>query len=92
MQVFKKAFLMFVLCATCACTPYSSPERHMWSSYLNGASFTDMTEMSRVAKRPVYLGAGGQLVNSKVASTGILEYGDKITNDNIIATQYMADL
>lgn len=60
--------------------------------YLNGASFTDMTEISRVAKRPVYLGAGGQLIGTATESSEIMEYGDKVTNDNIVATQYMAKL
>ena len=75
----------------CACAPYSSPERYTWSQYLNGASFTDMTEMSRVAKRPVFLGAGGKLITSENAPAD-LAYGDKATNDNIIARQYMATL
>ena len=43
---------------------------------MRGASFTDMTETSRVAKRPVYLGAGGELIlNAEKPTT--LEYGDK---------------
>lgn len=75
----------------CACAPYSSPERYTWPQYLNGASFTDMTEMSRVAKRPVFLGAGGKLITSENAPAD-LTYGDKATNDNIIARQYMATL
>ncbi|MBQ8042252.1 MAG: OmpA family protein [Alphaproteobacteria bacterium] len=75
----------------CACVPYSSPERYTWSQYLNGASFTDMTEMSRVAKRPVFLGAGGKLITSENAPAD-LAYGDKVANDNVIARQYMATL
>ena len=75
-----------------ACAPYRSPERYTWMQYLNGASFTDMTEMSRIAKRPVYLGAGGQLINSATDAPDALEYGDKVANDNAIATQYMAKL
>ena len=75
-----------------ACAPYSSPERYTWSQYLNGASFTDMTEISRVAKRPVYLGAGGKLIGDATEISEKLEYGDKTTNDNIVATQYMAKL
>ena len=75
-----------------ACTPYSSPDRATWSRYLNGASFTDMTEFSRVAKRPVFLGAGGRLISSAVDTSSTLDYGDKTVNDNIIATQYMSQL
>lgn len=75
-----------------ACAPYSSPPRNTWSQYLSGASFTDMTEMSRVAKRPVFLGAGGVLVTDAVGDNAKMDYGDKITNDNAIATGYMARL
>lgn len=92
MKAKKLSLLLFVLGAMSGCTPYSSPERYTWMQYLNGASFTDMTEISRVAKRPVYLGAGGKLLNSATTTPDAMEYGDKATNDNIIATQYMAKL
>ena len=85
-----KLFLLLSLIT--ACTPYSSPDRHTWSNYLNGASFTDMTETARIAKRPVYLGAGGRLLSSDVKPSADMEYGDKIANDNLIARQYMATL
>lgn len=75
-----------------ACAQYISPARDTWSQYLNGVSFTDMTEISRVAKRPVYLGAGGQLIENAVKTADAFDYGDKITNDNMIAKQYMAQL
>ena len=88
MKVYKIASLLFLLCG---CMSYSSPDRNTWFDYLNGASFTDMTEMSRVAKRPVFLGAGGKLITSENAPAD-LTYGDKATNDNIIARQYMATL
>ena len=88
-----KTFLQSLfICAMSACAPYRSPERYTWMQYLNGASFTDMTEMSRVAKRPVYLGAGGQLINSATDAPDALAYGDKVANDNAVATQYMAKL
>ena len=69
--------------------PYTSPNRSTWATYLNGASFTDMTEMSRVAKRPVYLGSGGRLVNDAVKAPDAMDYGDKAANDNAVAVQYM---
>lgn len=74
------------------CMPYSSPDRQMWKHLLNGASFTDMTEIARMAKRPVYLGAGGKLIGDAVNINEKLDYGDKITNDNIVATQYMTQV
>ena len=87
---FIKIFLPIVCIS--ACTTYSSPPRQTWANYLNGASFTDMNEMSRIAKRPVYLGAGGQLISAVVKPDAQMEYGDKITNDNLVARQYMANL
>lgn len=75
-----------------ACMPYSSPDRSLWPQYLNGVSWTDMTEIARVAKRPVYLGAGGQLVDDVVKQSESMTYGDKTTNDNLVATQYMKSL
>ncbi len=84
--------MALLVCALGACMPYTSPNRSTWARHLNGASFTDMTEMSRVAKRPVYLGAGGRLVNDAVKASDAMDYGDKTTNDNAIATQYMMTL
>jgi len=92
MNKLKSILALSLLSVLGACMPYTSPDRQTWSQYLNGASFTDMTEMSRVAKRPVYLGAGGQLVGNAVDADDALSYGDKATNDNIIATQYMKNL
>lgn len=78
--------------ACAACITYHSPDRTTWRNYLNGASFTDMTEMSRVAKRPVFLGAGGKLLSSEDAKNIKLEYGDKIANDNAYSVYYMSKL
>ena len=51
-----------------------------------------MTEMSRVAKRPVYLGAGGKLITAVANPGADMAYGDKASNDNLLARQYMANL
>lgn len=72
--------------------PYRSPDRAQWSGYLNGASFIDMTEVSRTAKRPIFLGAGGKVLSEVVSASNALEYGDKNVNDNVVATKYMSDL
>lgn len=85
----KKILFLILLCS---CAPYRTPDRAQWADYLNGASFTDMTEMSRIAKRPVYLGDGGKLVSSVVKTSSSFEYGDKATNDNMLVVQYMSDL
>ncbi len=70
---------------------YHSPARNTWSQYLRGASFTDMTETARIAKRPVFLGAGGKLI-SQIDTPVALDYGDKVQNDNAISVKYMANL
>ena len=92
MNGFKKAFFLVALSIVTGCAPYSSPQRATWKNYLNGASFTDMTEMSRVAKRPVYLGAGGKLISAATQAGANMEYGDKVSNDNMVATHYMSQL
>ena len=92
MQIKNIILSTFIIGTIGACVQYNSPDRYTWSAYLNGASFTDMTETSRVAKRPVYLGAGGRLVADAVNASKTLDYGDKATNDNAIATQYMATI
>lgn len=90
MKQYSVLFLLFVLFSGCA--PYASPNRASWSEYLRGVSFTDMTDTARIAKRPVFLGAGGHLISEYVAQTPDMSYGDKVTNDNILARQYMAEL
>ena len=70
---------------------YHSPDRSTWGTYLRGASLSDMTEPARVAKRPVYMGAGGKLILSENVPAA-MEYGDKNASDNAIVLQYMANL
>ncbi|MBD5388630.1 OmpA family protein [bacterium] len=81
---------IFFLCLMCgACGGYHSPARSTWPTYLAGASMTDMTDAARVAKRPVYLGAGGRLVGDVVAAA---QYGNKADADNAAAVSYMSGL
>ena len=75
--------------ALVGCAPYASPPRNTWGQHLAGASMTDMTDAARVAKRPVYLGAGGRLINT---TSGASQYGDKAANDNAAAVAYMTQL
>lgn len=91
MKNINKSILFLCSLIITGCMQYHSPDRDTWAYYLNGASFTDMTEMSRIAKRPVYLGAGGKLVTEQNASPQ-MDYGDKITNDNSVSVKYMAEL
>lgn len=91
MNVRNKIFIALCTILVTGCVKYSSPDHSQWGTYLRGASFTDMTEMSRVAKRPVYLGAGGTLVTAD-AQNAKLDYGDKAANDNAVSLNYMSNL
>ena len=89
MKINKLLLLLPLLLFSCA--GYVTPPHDTWGTYLRGASFTDMTEVAKVAKRPVYLGAGGKIIGSNTATVK-LEYGDKVANDNSVAKEYMAAL
>lgn len=91
MSIRNKIFFVICVIFITGCAKYSSPDHTQWGTYLRGASFTDMTEVSRVAKRPVYLGAGGVLVTADTQNAK-LEYGDKATNDNAVSLNYMSRL
>jgi outer membrane protein OmpA-like peptidoglycan-associated protein len=80
-----------VLFVLTSCATYSTPPRDAWSDYLRGASFADMTAEAKIAKRPVYMGAGGAFVDRDVSAVK-LDYGDKQSNDNIMSVTYMANL
>ena len=90
MQI-KKYILFATIFLMAGCIQYHSPARNTWSQYLRGASFTDMTETARIAKRPVFLGAGGKLI-SQIDAPATLDYGDKVQNDNAVSVNYMANL
>ncbi len=90
MRIKDVLFFGFICAMLGACVAYHSPARNTWPQYLAGASLSDMTEAARVAKRPVYLGAGGKLVTqTNPEDAAALSYGDKITNDNAVSLQYM---
>lgn len=93
MHIIKTIFYTILFTTLTSCMPYTSPDRQTWHSYLNGASFTDMTELSRTAKKPVFLGAGGKTISDTIENMSYeMEYGDKNQNDNIVARQYMSGL
>lgn len=88
----KKIVALIFSCLLGACTAYVSPARDTWSQYLIGASFSDMSDTARIAKRPVYLGAGGRLVLSDDVTKPVSNYGDKLSNDNARVIKYMSEL
>ena len=79
----KKYWFVFLFCLV-GCAAYKTPERDTWPQYLHGASFIDMTETARIAKKPVFQGAGGRTVSQVQTKTYLDEYGDKSLNDNAI--------
>ena len=88
-RIFRYLLLSVILCG---CATYTSPHRTAWPQYLNGVSFTDMTDTARIAKKPIYLGAGGKLtLNTKILEKQS-EYGDKTSNDNNALVWYMSKL
>ncbi len=95
MNKFKISFLFISVLCIAGCMQYHSPDRATWGQILRGASVTDMTETSRIAKRQVLLGAGGRTVaNSDINNNAgaRAEYGDKTTNDNMALLGYMSSL
>ena len=90
MKLYRITILSILILVT-GCMQYHSPARNTWPQYLRGASFTDMTETARIAKRPVFLGAGGKLISS-IDTPVAAEYGDKVQNDTTTSINYMANL
>ncbi len=86
--------LNFVFVSLClsGCLQYHSPSHDMWNKYLYGASFTDMTETSRTAKMPVYMGRGGKIITQTGELSEKMQYGDKNAIDNTVLINYMANL
>ncbi|MDR2412920.1 MAG: OmpA family protein [Rickettsiales bacterium] len=91
--LFKKAAMLSccLLAAAClwACARYSTPARDTWAAYLRGASFSDMTAEAKIAKMPVYLGAGGERIKTDEAE--IRNYG-KEPDANQVVLRYMENL
>lgn len=88
-----KRFLFGFLAITfLGCAPYTSPERATWGQYLYGASFTDMNDAARTAKKPIFLGDGGRTVMDAMPPATVMEYGDKNQNENAMYLAYMGEL
>ena len=89
MKINKFIFISILLSG---CLQYHSPERDTWNKYLYGASFTDMTDVARTAKMPIYMGHGGQIITASGELSTKMQYGDKNNIDNTILVNYMAEL
>ncbi|MBO4745757.1 MAG: OmpA family protein [Alphaproteobacteria bacterium] len=88
----KNKILSLLCVLLVACAQYKSPERSTWPTYLHGVSFTDMSESARIAKKPIYLGAGGRTVVDAVGNRPELDYGNKSQNEAAASVGYMSEL
>ena len=71
---------------------YHSPAHETWSTYLRGASFSEMSETAKIAKLPVYMGHGGKRITANGELSPNMQYGDKNSIDTAILMKYMSDL
>lgn len=88
----KKIILGVFAIMLSGCFQYHSPERNEWGRHLYGASFTDMTEETKTAKLPVYMGNGGKIVKQTGEISDKMQYGDKNDIDNSVLINYMSKL
>ncbi len=87
----KKNIFVFCLLLT-SCAGYVSPPRSDWGNYLRGASFAEMTPTAIIAKRPVYLGAGGDVISPEQPAAGNYGTEPKPSDVNPAVLRYMAEL
>ena len=59
-----KKLLVLLLLVACA---YRTPDRSEWPAILRGASFDPLTPELRIAKRPLFLDAGGRVISMEAA-------------------------
>ena len=91
-MIIKRLFLIGVCMLGIGCVQYHSPSHDTWATYLNGASFSDMTDTARTAKLPIYMGHGGKIVTANGELSSNMQYGDKNDIDNQTLIKYMSDL
>lgn len=88
-----KKFIIFASIFTMvACARYQTPPRETWAEHLAGASFMEMTETGRIAKKPIFQGAGGRLIPEIVKTQPNMDYGDKVLNDSALYLDYMTKM
>jgi outer membrane protein OmpA-like peptidoglycan-associated protein len=72
-----KKILLFLALSGCA---YVTPPRNEWSTILNGTSFDPMTPTLKIAKKPLYEGAGGFVIAQKSKSKYMVDLENKLEN------------
>ena len=87
--------IIFILSFTIlgACVAYQTPARTQWPEILRGATFAEMTDTMKIAKRPVFLGGGGKIIK-KSGIQGKNQYGEEPSPANLdpALVKYMASL
>lgn len=91
--IFNKASLGFAL-LMCGCVSYQTPVRSEWSVILRGATFSEMTDTMKIAKRPVFIGGGGKIINKDAGPENINQYGKEPAPTDIspAVLKYMSSL
>ncbi|MFA7188013.1 MAG: OmpA family protein [Alphaproteobacteria bacterium] len=90
MKKIKSVLLFFILSG---CIAYQTPPHDQWAEILRGATFAEMTDTMKVAKRPVFLGGGGKIIKNEEV-VGKSQYGEEpsASNLNPAVLKYMASL
>ena len=70
------------------------PVRSEWSVILRGATFSEMTDTMKIAKRPVFIGGGGKIINKDAGPENINQYGKEPAPTDIspAVLKYMSSL
>jgi outer membrane protein OmpA-like peptidoglycan-associated protein len=76
-----KKLLLAIFALLGACSQYATPPRGEWTAILRGSTMSDMTETAKIAKRPIFLGAGGKLISGPRPSSA--EYGKEPSPSDI---------
>lgn len=89
----KNTLFLFSALILCACVAYQTPPRSEWQSVLHTATFSEMTDTMKIAKRPVFLGGGGKIIKAQGVQ-GTAQYGDEPSPASLDVglVKYMASL
>lgn len=90
MKKIKSVLLFFILSG---CIAYQTPPHGQWAEILRGATFAEMTDTMKIAKRPVFLGGGGKIIENEEV-VGKNQYGEEPSTSNLnpAVVKYMASL
>lgn len=89
----KKITLILLSFILSACIAYQTPPRSDWPMILRGATFSEMTDTMKIAKRPIFLGGGGKIIKTGELQ-GKKQYGEEPSPSSLnpALVKYMASL